>query len=368
MANVDSFRVLIKPLQQKDPRLYDALNKLADDVVRLNITVFPPTTIVFPQTSAPVTIADVTDFNYELKSTSVRLYWTAPEEAVLRYEIREGTVWETANSILTTDTLSAELDPLLVGTTTFLIKAIGEDNTESTNAKSLDVIVPPLGSISVSSQVIDNNVLLFWNFPTSVFSLEPFNVYRNGVFFGKIHGTFITFFEQVSGTYTYGVQAEDLAGNLSTISTVSATVSQPPDYELQANFVSSLNGTLTNVTKEPGPRLLCCTRNENWQQHFADRGWSNIQDQINAGFPLYIQPSEASGQYLEVIDYGLVISNTVVTVTYNTLLISGLGVTVRHFLSTSTDNITYSTEVETTTLFVASLRYVKVRVTFTALN
>jgi hypothetical protein len=371
MANTAAFRVLIKPLQQSDPRLYDALNKLATDIERLNITVFPPTLIVTgDQTSIPVPVPDVTDFNYELKSDSVRLYWSPPASAVLRYEIRQGTVWETANSILTTDTLSAELEPLAVGTTSFLIKAIGEDGTESTNARLLNVIVPPLGNISINAQVIDNTVLLFWSPPTSTFRIAYYEVRKDGVLIGTLTGTFSTIFESVSGTYTYSVQAFDIRDvpNSSPLSSTSATVNQPPDYELQANFTSSLTGTLTRVTKIPGPRLLCCTRVETWQQHFSDRGWNNIQDQLNAGYPLYIHPSEATGQYEEVIDYGLVISSTVITVSYNTALVYGTGVTVRHFISTSLDNITYGTEVETLSMFVASLRYAKIRVTFTAID
>lgn len=369
MANVSTFRILIKPLQQKDPRLYDALYKLADDVERLNISVFPPTLIITgDQTSAPVPVPDLTDFNYELKLDSVRLYWSPPNAAILRYEIRIGTVWATANSILTTDTLSAELDPLLVGTTSFLIKAIGEDGVESTNARQLDVIVPPLGNIAVSSQVIDNNVLLFWSAPTSTFRIAYYEVSKNSVLVGTLTGTFITVFESVSGTYTYSIQAFDVAGNSSPLSSTSVTVSQPPDYELQANFVSSLTGTLTRVTKIPGPRLLCCTRVESWEDHFIDRGWNTIQDQLDDSYPLYIHPSESTGEYSEVIDYGLVISNTVITISYNTALVYGTGVTVKHFISTSLDNITYSSETETLTLFVASLRYAKIRVTFTAID
>jgi hypothetical protein len=107
---------------------------------------------------------------------------------------------------------------------------------------------------------------------------------------------------------------------------------------------------------------------ETWRQHFEDRGWHKIRDQINAGYPLYIQPSESTGYYEEIIDYGLVINGTVATVTYNTALIYGLGVTVTISLSSSLDNITYTTPLVTQNLFIASLRYLKVRVDFTALN
>lgn len=370
MSNVNAVLALIQGLQSKDPRLYDALMLIIKDLEAANNVLFPPIIIAPGQTTAPQVVPDVTDFQYQLRLDNIRLFWTAPSATILRYIIKQGSNWATANTILTTDTLQAVIDPLLVGTTRFLIKAVGEDGTESVNATPLDVIVPSLGIITITSRVIDNNVLLTWTEPTSSFRIAKYEVREGLDLLGTINGTFVAIFESVAGTYTYSIKAIDIAGNASAEATIDVTVSQPPDYELQADFLSTLNGTLLRVTRfSTGPRLLCCTRVETWAQHFLDRGWGNIQDQLNAGYPLYIHPSEADGKYTEIIDYGLVISNTVATPTYNTELVYPTGVNVSLELSYSIDNITYSTPVVvTTSLFIASLRYLKVEVYFTAIN
>lgn len=368
MSNVDSVDSLLQDYKLRDPRVYDALQKILRDVNRLNLEVFPPTSAsTTTQGNTTNFVPDVELFGYELKLDSVRVFWAAPSGTVLRYEIRQGNTWETANSILTTDTLSAELDPLLVGTTTFLIKAIG-DAGQSANARSLDVIVPPLGGLSITTSVIDNNVLLYWTAPSSSFRISHYIVSKDSDVIGTLSGTFITVFEAVAGIYTYRVKAVDVAGNESPESSISATVNQPPDYELRSDFTSIFSGTKHNVTLKLNGRLLCCTRMETWKQHFEDRSWHSIRDQINAGYPLYIQPSESTGFYEEVIDYGLVINGTVATVTFNTALIAGTGVNVVISMSSSLDNITYTSPITTQNLFIASLRYLKIRADFTAID
>lgn len=370
VSNSNAVLALIQGLQNKDPRLYDALILLIKDVEAANNILFPPLILAPGQTTAPQAVPDVVNFQYELRLDNIRLFWTAPSPTILRYIIKQGSDWATANTILTTDTLQAVIEPIAVGSTRYLIKAIGEDGTESVNATALDVIVPPLGIITITSRVIDNNVLLIWTAPTSSFRIAAYEVREGSNLLGSINGTFIAIFESVSGTYTYKIKAIDIAGNESAEALIDVTVSQPPDYELQADYTSDLNGTPVRVLRySSGPRLLCCVRDETWAQHFSDRGWTNIQDQLNAGYPLYIHPSEADGSYTEIIDYGIVISNTVATPTYNTELVYPTGVNVQLSLSYSTDNITYSTPVVvTTSLFIASLRYLKVEVAFTAID
>ena len=371
MSNQNILLQLIQPISQSDPRLYDILRKMLEDMAKYDAELFPPIGPSIPQTTIPQTVPDVTVFGYNLKLLSVQLYWSAPSATILRYEIRQGNVWDTANSILTTDSLSAEIDPLPIGTTRFLIKAIGESGVYSTNAAFVDVVVPPIGIISISSQVIDNNVLLYWNQPNSTFKVDYYIVKKDGVEVGTISGTFFTIFESVSGTYTYSIIAVDVAGNQSAEYSVSATVAQPPDYELQADYTSLLLGTRTNAYKSgTPPRLLVCVNTtETWQQHFTSRGWNTIQDQINAGYPYYAQPAMDDASYEEVIDYGLVISNTVATPSYNTNLITGSGVTTVVKMAYSLDNISYSSFfVVTSSLFIPTLRYLKVRIEFTSVD
>lgn len=359
---------LLQGIQSFNPRLYELLRGILVNLSNVNNTLFPATESTTPVEETVTAVADVSTFTYTLVEAGMRLTWERNDPSQIFFEIREGTDWDTSPRIEISATISAILDPRLAGTYHFLIKAIGIDGSYSTNATALDVIIPALGDITISAEVIDNNVLLRWTEPEHIFRLARYEIRKGVDLLGTQTGTFIAIFEQLSGSYTYSVIAYDVAGNASSSATVTAEVSQPPDYVLQANFVSSLNGTITNGTLEPGPRLLVCTRNETWQQHFEDRGWTCIQDQINAGFPLYIQPAETTASYVEVIDYGLILTDTIITITYNSALISGSGVTVLIKLEASNDNISYGTPVFGAIMFAASIRYLRLTLTFTAID
>lgn len=365
-----SLHTLIEGIQHQNPRLYEVLKLISREVHKLNAEVFPNEDEgTSDQGEVGAGLPVLGTFTYQVLSDNILLSWTLASGAAARYEIRKGGVsFETANVIIQTDTSSARIDPLTEGTHRYWIKGISEEGDYSEDALFIDIIISPIGGFSVTAQVIDNNVLLYWTLPTSQFRISHFIVQKDGVEIGRVNSTFTTVFEVVADTYEYSVQAVDIAGNTSPEALVSASVTQPPDYELRADILSTLSGTKTEVKLITGPRLLCNVRTETWANHFLDRGWSTPQDQINAGYPIFIQPSAPSGSYVETIDFGLVISSTVLTISYNTVLLAGLGVTVQISIETSLDNVTYSAPVVATTLFVASLRYARITATFTALN
>lgn len=106
---------------------------------------------------------------------------------------------------------------------------------------------------------------------------------------------------------------------------------------------------------------------ETVREHFASRGWTKVNDQVNAGYPFYAQPVPQNGTYEEIIDYGTVFTNSIINVDWATSIVTGT-VNVQCQISTSTDNITWSTPVVGTSLFVPTFRYVKITLTFTAVN
>jgi hypothetical protein len=102
-----------------------------------------------------------------------------------------------------------------------------------------------------------------------------------------------------------------------------------------------------------------------WSGHFASHGWQNIQDQINAGYPIYIQPTLPTASYEEIVDFGTIFNNVIATLTWVQNLIAG-AVTVVSKIATSTDNISYTAFTTGVSLFSASMRYVKFRFEFAA--
>jgi len=99
--------------------------------------------------------------------------------------------------------------------------------------------------------------------------------------------------------------------------------------------------------------------------HFTGNSWTTIQNQIDAGYPIYIQPAQSPGYYEEIIDYGTVLAATRVSVTWLLTTVSGI-VTATCDISVSSDNISYTTYANTQQSYVTNTRYVKVRITVTA--
>lgn len=101
---------------------------------------------------------------------------------------------------------------------------------------------------------------------------------------------------------------------------------------------------------------------------FNGNGWASIQAQIDAGYPLWIQPGATTAQYVEVVDLGALIpETTLVTLTYNPILLDG-SVTVTPKLSISTDNSSWTDYAGVTQIFVSGFRYIKVTLDAVATN
>lgn len=101
-----------------------------------------------------------------------------------------------------------------------------------------------------------------------------------------------------------------------------------------------------------------------WGDHFQSHGWTTIQEQIDAGFPLYIQPTPLTGSYEKIFDFGVILNSAIVILKWDQNQIAGSTI-VTSEISHSLDGISYSAPVSTRSLFIASLRYVKIKFIFT---
>ena len=364
-ANLEN---LLQGYQRTDSRLYEILKALISNINTLIDDVSP---LIIASEEGEVTVGtlpDVTLFQYELLPYSVRLTWARPSEDVQYFEIRKGSgTWISATYVLASKTLVANIDPLTVGTHTYQIRATNEAGNYSTNSLFLNVVIPALGTTSISSQVIDNNVLLTWIPVSSVFQLKEYIITKDSVEIGRQTGTFTAIFERSAGEFSYGIQALDIAGNVSPVSTIAVTVSAPKDYVLRDQEIdAAFDGTRVNVFKSVIPDLyMPIDLTETWQTHFTNRSWNSPQDQINAGYPIYAQPTLDSATYTKVFDYGAIFSNVLATVNYSLeQIVSTVSVSIR--LRTSDDSISWSSPVVASSVFATSMRYLEVQLTFTA--
>lgn len=349
--------------------LKEILRDFQNNFVAINSELFEVQTTIAPRPTGEVGEAPAPiNFRGQILPLSIFLSWEPATPTLQTYEIRRGSalIWDTADFVTRTPSLTVNLAPLPEGPYFFLIKTLDNAGNYSADFASVLLIVLAPDTPVVSAQVIDNNVLLNWSVPQTSFQIDRFRIYRNGNLFGSSRATFTPIFETVAGTYTYGVEAIDIAGNVGSVGTVTTIVNAPPDYQLQDRRISNLNGIMDNVVRLPIiPSLLACiVDDETWEQHFATRSWNTIQDQINAGYPIYAQPTQVTGWYEEVIDYLTVIQNTIVTINYQLVEIVPT-VSVIMKLAYSSDNVNFSPFVVGNSQFIPQFRYLKMRLEFT---
>ena len=357
---------LINGIQLDNPRLYQILMELNRQVTELDNQLNPLVAAAALPPASPIELEPPEGFTFIFTPTTVRFTWDNVSGAV-GYEVRKTILsgeWDTATFQFRTPSLQADIDPLLIGSYEFLIKSIASDGTYSERASATFVDVPQPGAVVITSQVIDNNVLLDWDEPISVFRILNYEIAKGGVVVGFVDASFFTRFENVAGSYTYRIVAIDIAGNRGVPSEVTVEVLSPPDYALQDERISDLSGTRVNLALTDIPSLIFSNITETWEDHFINNSWNTIEDQINAGYPIYIQPTNLTGSYEEVIDYGLVLNNVIATITFNFNLIDPDVATVIQ-MATSLDGAAWSSFTPGASQFIPTMRYLKFRLEFT---
>ena len=305
------------------------------------------------------------------------LTWSPPISsafAIDRYEIRQGSTWASAALVDTTKATFYRRAITYSGRRNYWVSAIDAAGNYGTPAMvSIDVYAP--GPVtSARAEVIDNNVLLYWSAPTSgslpiaSYEVRKGASWATGASVGSNgNSTFTPVFEQQGGPVTYWVAAFDSAGNMGTPVSIQATVNQPPDYILRSNIDSAFGGTKTNLVVENGSLVGPVNTSETWAQHFESRGWTSIQQQIDAGYPLYAMPSLTTAAYEEVLDYGSPVPPTVITTTLNRTVVAGaVSVSARISYKLNAGDAWIDGPVGAESVLASNFRYVKVRYDFTA--
>ena len=289
------------------------------------------------------------------------------------YEIRYGTTsstWATATALATSKSTAYSTKASWLGTRRFFVAAVDVKGSVGA-AGTFDAIVIAPTQPTISQQVIDNNVLLRWNDCTQTLPLDSYELRRGstwagGTVIGTKKGEFTTVFETAAGTYTYWLAGIDLAGNYGTPGSIAAVVNQPPDYVLNYDQNSTFGGTKTNTVAFDGGLLATVNTTETWQSHFTSRSWTTLQDQINAGYPIYAQPSTTSGSYSEEIDFGAVLGGTKATSTLTSAAVSG-SITATPTLSVKTaSGDPWTDYAGVDTVYATNFRYLKVSYAFSS--
>lgn len=185
------------------------------------------------------------------------------------------------------------------------------------------------------------------------------DVYETAEEIGYKNGTFTSIQELSGGSYTYWLLVRDTDANLSSPVSITCQVSQPPDFVFNAQYFSTFSGTKSSAINDGTGLLLPVNTTETWTTHFTSRSWADPSDQIAADYPIFIQPNNGSGSYVEVFDYGTVLGSSQITLNYQGEAIAGTP-TISFEIGTSQDGITYTTITGTKSIFATLFRYVKI--------
>lgn len=324
-------------------------------------------------TSVTVTAAAAPTVSASFAGDSVVLTWTAVsgDLATESYEIRYGSSFAAGTSLGTIKGTSFTAKAKWSGDRKFWVRAVDlAGNPGAAGYYTATVNVPV--SVTMTQEVIDNNVLLKWGDATATLPIDYYELRRGSTWagatvIGRVSARFSAIFETVAGTFTYWVAGYDVAGNPGATSQVSALVNQPPDYTLQYNLDSDFTGTKTNMVFDVDGKLLApVNTTETWEGHFTSRSWTSPQSQVTALYPIYVQPSNGSGSYEEIVDYGTVLAATKIKATLTYSGVSG-STTVTPTLSVrklTTDPWTDYAGVSSA--FVSDFRYAKIRYDFSS--
>lgn len=263
------------------------------------------------------------DFKAVLLGPDFIFEWDTPASSlpIAFFEIRDGDVtWEAAEMELQGLANSWTHRAHWSGVNTYWVAAVDSAGVYGPAAQRQVVVTPPVAP-DITVEVVDNNVLLKWSDSTMTLPIEAYELRKGDAFvtaevIGLSHSRFATLFERVAGTYRYWVVGIDSAGNYGTEGSISATVTEPPDFILydEYTFHPTWTGTKTNMKVEAGKLYGGVNLTETIQTHFTSRSWDQPQDQIDAGYPRWIQPTENSCSYVHDIDYGGTIPSTKITV------------------------------------------------------
>jgi sulfur carrier protein ThiS len=319
-------------------------------------------------------VTPVASINFQFQDTSltnasITLDWTdvAPQFGLSHYIVTYD------SNTVTTRTSKIILPADWIGNKVFSIKTVDLNGNQSTATNLTVTKLAPNPVLNFRAQVIDNNILFYWDLPAATtlpvqdVLLKRGNDWNTATIIGSKSGGFTSLSEVTGGNYTYWVAVRDTDDNYSEPHSLAVKVSEPPDFVFHASYSSTFGGTKSSAINDQGGILIPVNTTESWTNHFSSRSWADPAAQIAAGYPVFIQPSATSGYYEEMFDYGTILNSSQVTVTYTGDTIASTA-TVSVDISVSDDNVTYTTYNNVTSLFASAFRYVKIKFNVSASN
>jgi hypothetical protein len=220
-------------LDVQDGSLYDvrvrAVNSLlvpSDYVEALNHRVLGKSV---PPTNPTTFIAYLQDFGIQFE-------WSKVADLDVRdYELRLGSVWDTATALARVSATTYTLNLRTAGAYQALLKAVDTSGNYSLTAKSVSFSIPAPGAPVVSSQLSGESVVLSWTPSTGAFAIDSYVIkygttLASAVTVAQVKALNYSVEGNWLGERIFWVQAVDVAGNLGNAGqrTVNILAPNPP--------------------------------------------------------------------------------------------------------------------------------------------
>jgi predicted phage tail protein len=179
--------------------------------------------------------ANVTGFAYQLNvANGLTLTWNPVADYIDAYEIREGTVWETATKVDRLNATSKTLGAVTAGTHNYLIKAIDTSGNLSTTATSLSVTVNAAAAPSPQWTLVGSDEIISWAIPSSVFKIDRYEIRVGATFAASVYvdttkATSLRRKVDYVGGRTYWVTAYDVLDNAGAAGSLTVNINAPGD-------------------------------------------------------------------------------------------------------------------------------------------
>jgi hypothetical protein len=355
--------------------------------------------------------APVSGFVLSTNDLSISLKWdrlAEPDVAGYRIKRSLSLDWDTATTVENLIKSTQYEDNFRVqGFWNYLIKAVDTSGNESSGSGSVASvqIKPPLPVVSFTVRVTNNIVLLDWEAPSKTsFPIAKYKVYKGSTFetsvlLGEAFVTFQAYTEQFAGSSYFWISAVDTGGNegqavgklvnwysppntiqyvFNAIDAESSELSSAVmDETIQNSFLApvkvddswslhfSRNGWSTvgdQAAALPSDPFISATSTNGWIDEYTDRGWTTVEQKVNADYLIWIEPSDSEpGYFTRTIDMGVLIQSARIEVSTTQELLDG-SVTVETYIATSADLITWIYFAEGSQVLASSFRWVRIQI------
>ena len=243
------------------------------------------------------------------------------------------------------------------------------------SSREYNAVISPIlpGRVMVEQTVVDNIIEFRYQVERGSLPIDHYDLYRGDDFttaekFSEKSGTgkFTTKFEPLAGRFTFHFVAVDSAGNEGPPGSVVAHITQLPDYELFDTLSErdlGFDGDKTNCIVNSDGSLIFPVDTQQSLNDYAQNGFLTLQDEVDAGYGLFIEPLASTASYIKNYDLGITLDSTIINVAIgNPLIIHDGNLQVNYVVGISDDNVNFTDYNNELSIFAENVRYIRLTV------